>query len=123
MAFETRKSVDARTAHVGGEPLVPLSFAPGFALAARAAEAAESAVRESAAPRVTSAYRSLAEQERLYALYLAGRGNLAAKPGTSWHERGRALDARGTPEWETAMRRHGWTRTVTSEPWHWEYRL
>jgi LAS superfamily LD-carboxypeptidase LdcB len=100
-----------------------LSFAPGFLLAAPAAEAAEAAVRESSAPRVTSAYRTREEQERLYALYLSGRGNLAAKPGTSWHERGRALDARGTPEWESAMRRHGWVRVVTGEPWHWEYRV
>ena len=46
---------------------------------------------------VRSGTRTRAEQERLYKLYLSGRGNLAAKPGTSLHEesnpRGpRALD-------------------------------
>lgn len=36
--------------------------------------------------------RSRAEQEYLYALYLSGRGNLAARPGTSRHETGDAAD-------------------------------
>lgn len=40
---------------------------------------------------ILSGRRSRAEQERLYALYLAG-GNLAAKPGTSLHELGLAAD-------------------------------
>ena len=48
---------------------------------------------------VTSGTRTRAEQQRLYDLYRAGKGNLAAKPGTSNHEesgpRGpRALDVR-----------------------------
>lgn len=42
--------------------------------------------------RVTSAERSTEEQARLYAAYKAGTGPLAAKPGTSLHERGEALD-------------------------------
>lgn len=42
--------------------------------------------------RVTSAERSTAKQRELYARYLAGQGPLAAKPGTSYHERGQALD-------------------------------
>jgi hypothetical protein len=40
---------------------------------------------------VTSGFRTFAEQQVLYARYLAG-GNLAAKPGTSMHERGLAVD-------------------------------
>lgn len=40
---------------------------------------------------VTSGFRSYAEQSRLYARYLAG-GPLAARPGTSSHERGQAVD-------------------------------
>jgi len=40
---------------------------------------------------ILSGRRSRAEQERLYALYLAG-GNLAAKPGSSLHELGLAAD-------------------------------
>lgn len=42
--------------------------------------------------RITSDYRSSAKQAQLYAAYLAGTGPLAAKPGTSEHERGQALD-------------------------------
>ncbi|WBO23929.1 M15 family metallopeptidase [Sphingomonas abietis] len=42
--------------------------------------------------RVTSSYRSTAEQQVLYDRYKAGKGPLAAKPGTSEHERGQALD-------------------------------
>lgn len=39
--------------------------------------------------------RTTAEQQALYNAYLAGTGNLAAKPGTSWHEYGFALDFNG----------------------------
>lgn len=42
--------------------------------------------------RVTSAQRSRAQQEALYARYQAGKGPLAAKPGSSLHEAGQALD-------------------------------
>ncbi len=42
--------------------------------------------------RVTSATRSTAEQTVLYDRYKAGTGSLAARPGTSDHERGQALD-------------------------------
>lgn len=43
--------------------------------------------------RVSSGYRSTAEQQRLWEEYLAGkRPGPVAKPGTSTHERGRAID-------------------------------
>lgn len=41
---------------------------------------------------VISGYRFYDEQLRLYQLWLAGRGNLAAAPGSSNHERGLAMD-------------------------------
>ena len=41
---------------------------------------------------VNSGYRSYAEQAELYDQYLHHGGTLAAKPGTSNHEGGRALD-------------------------------
>lgn len=41
---------------------------------------------------VTSAYRTSAEQSVLYDRYKAGTGSLAARPGTSDHETGHALD-------------------------------
>lgn len=102
--------------------LMPLKSAPGHRLASAAARAFDAAAEQSSAPRVTSSFRTREQQERLYALYLAGKGNLAARPGTSLHESGLAVDARGTPEWEAAMLRNGFKRTVSSEPWHWEFR-
>lgn len=48
--------------------------------------------REIPGARVTSTKRSFAEQKLLYERYLAGTGPLAAKPGTSAHEFGRAID-------------------------------
>lgn len=41
---------------------------------------------------IASAFRSRAKQEELYRLYLSGRGNPAARPGTSKHESGLAID-------------------------------
>lgn len=44
-------------------------------------------------PRVTSLYRSPADQARLYRAFLEGRSPYpAAPPGRSTHERGRAMD-------------------------------
>lgn len=74
---------------------------------------------------INSAFRSMAEQVTLYAKYLAGVGNLAAKPGYSNHQNGIALDLEATPAafaWLTAnASRFGFIRTVKSESWHWEY--
>lgn len=106
--------------------IVPLSI-PGHYLRADAARAFEMAVSATSAPRVTSSYRSTEEQTRLYELWLAGKGNLAAKPGSSLHELGLAIDARGTPDWEEAMSAAGFHRPLMVpgpryEPWHWEYK-
>jgi len=49
-------------------------------------------IAESVGGRVTSGQRSTAEQAKLYAKYKAGTGNLAAAPGSSYHEIGQALD-------------------------------
>jgi hypothetical protein len=70
---------------------------------------------------VQSAVRSRQEQERLYAAYLAG-GALAARPGTSNHERGLAADL-ATPGGQTGRlhplgRRYGLVFPIRSEPWH-----
>lgn len=46
---------------------------------------------------ITSAARSFDQQRVLYERYLAGKGPLAAKPGTSDHEVGNALDIAKTP--------------------------
>jgi peptidoglycan hydrolase-like protein with peptidoglycan-binding domain len=74
---------------------------------------------------VVSAYRTYAEQKRLYQLYLAGKGNLAAKPGTSNHEGGLAMDVTAgskQQKWLVAnSTKHGWVRDVPSEAWHFHY--
>lgn len=49
--------------------------------------------------RLTSAYRSPQEQERLYRRYLAGASQFpVAPPGRSKHEQGRAIDLVAKPE-------------------------
>ena len=70
---------------------------------------------------ITSGYRSYADQERLYQKYLAGKGNLAAKAGSSWHNWGGAVDIHS--EFleglsNAAFEEFGLIRTVEGEPWH-----
>ena len=71
-----------------------------------------------------SAYRSTAQQQELYDLYLSGQGAPANPPGTSTHELGIAVDVA-----EPAMRDvidqigggYGWSGTIPSEWWHVAY--
>lgn len=80
---------------------------------------------------LTSGFRSYPEQKYLYEGWtkkLPGF-NKAAKPGTSGHQNGIAFDldvpgGAGNPtyDWLTAnATNHGFVRTVSGEPWHWEY--
>lgn len=78
--------------------------------------------------KLNTAYRTMAEQQRLYALYKAGKGAKAALPGWSNHQMGLALDiesANGSNaafHWLTAnAAKYKFKRTVASEPWHWEF--
>ncbi|MDY7225272.1 M15 family metallopeptidase [Hyalangium rubrum] len=78
---------------------------------------------------VISGHRSWRQQRYLYRLYRKGLGPRAARPGRSNHQRGTAVDVsvgdESTPtyEWLAANAcRFGFKRTVSSEPWHWEYR-
>lgn len=87
---------------------------------------------------IASAGRTYAEQLRLWKLYIAGKGNLAARPGTSRHESGRALDitrktaaqlwaVKGGDPMKRKSGEHirandyGWYRTVPTEAWHFAY--
>lgn len=78
---------------------------------------------------VVSGFRTMAEQQYLYNCYLTGscnNGNLAARPGYSNHQSGHALDlntsAGGVYNWLAAnAAAYGFSRTVPSEPWHWEW--
>ncbi|MFB4319673.1 D-alanyl-D-alanine carboxypeptidase family protein [Actinomadura sp. 21ATH] len=80
---------------------------------------------------VTDSYRSLPDQQRVY----AQRPGFAAVPGTSNHGKGQALDLCGGVEnastaqfnWlEANSKRYGWFHPAWAysnpyEPWHWEF--
>ncbi len=75
--------------------------------------------------RIASGHRTYQEQADLYAKYLAGKGNLAAKPGESNHESGNAADAyiggtalRDNAEAKRIALELGLKFTVASESWH-----
>jgi hypothetical protein len=75
-----------------------------------------------------ASYRTLAQQQALYGLYLAGRGNLAAVPGFSNHGWGLAVDV-ATPEMRAMIdrigARFGWQKEWSDAPsewWHIKYR-
>jgi LAS superfamily LD-carboxypeptidase LdcB len=91
--------------------------------------------------KIASGFRTIARQEYFYNCYLTkacNNGNLAAVPGRSNHGRGIALDLNtncggqtgpkpncgGSPVYQwlyNNAHNYGFTRTVQSEPWHWEY--
>ena len=70
---------------------------------------------------INSAYRSTEKQKELYEKLPKG---MAAKPGTSLHEKGRAVDiATGNyfHKWlVNNMDKYGLDRPYKSEPWHFE---
>lgn len=98
------------------------SVAPYFALRDAAAEANLQLA-------VESGFRTYRHQEKLYNLFVQGRGNRAAKPGRSNHQHGQAFDFNtlgydGTPMYDWLKKnapRFGFLRTVSGEHWHWEY--
>ena len=68
---------------------------------------------------ISSGFRTRAEQEALYAKYRSGQGNLAAKPGTSMHEHGGAVDFGGDLGLAAQLaRKYGLVNSVDGEPWH-----
>ncbi len=79
--------------------------------------------------KVVSGFRTMAEQQYLYNCYIncnCNNCNLAAKPGFSNHQSGHALDlntgAAGVYNWLAAHGgKYGFTETVPSEDWHWEW--
>jgi hypothetical protein len=127
----TRADARSATGYQGGQKVkvkvvevrgaeIEVTTAKAFKTMARAARKAgiELAIR--------SGFRTHAKQARLYRQYRRGAGNLAARPGYSQHESGRALDLVITQErtyrWLLAhASEFGFHRTVRGEPWHWEY--
>ncbi len=85
----------------------------------------ESARRSGVSIYVVSGFRTMAEQQALWARYGAPR---AARPGYSNHQSGTAFDLNTSGfggsvyNWLTGNAgRYGFQRTVSFEPWHWEY--
>jgi hypothetical protein len=64
-------------------------------------------------------YRSMAEQRRVY----AQKPGLAAPPGTSYHQKGLAIDFGGASQAvQNYLRHHGWNQfSRSTEPWHYSY--
>ena len=124
---------DARTAtgYAGGEKVkVKIVDVGGASAEVRTAKAframAKAAHKSGVSLAIRSGYRTHAKQKKLYKQYRRGEGNLAAKPGYSVHESGRALDLVVTSDktyaWLVAHAKDfGFHRTVRGEPWHWEY--
>jgi len=89
----------------------PKNARPYFAALVAAARRADPSTR------VTSTRRSRSEQGRLYRRFLAGQSKYpVARPGTSKHEHGRAIDIIARPE---TLRRLGaaWERLGPTFKW------
>ncbi len=71
-----------------------------------------------------SSYRDYDAQVYFWNLYLRG-GNLAARPGTSNHGIGSAVDFASEPMWnwlKSNGSKYGWKKIEAfTEPWHWNY--
>lgn len=75
---------------------------------------------------IRSGFRSNDAQRALYARFRKGWGNLAARPGFSNHQSGKAVDIviedYKVYDWlKRNAAKFGFKRTVRREAWHWEY--
>jgi hypothetical protein len=94
-------------------------------------ELVAAAARDGTDVTLNSGFRSYPEQKHLREGFERGLPgfNLAAKPGFSKHQNGIAFDLSvpggdGNPTYEWLKKhatRFGFVRTVTGEPWHWEF--
>jgi len=76
---------------------------------------------------INSAGRTHDQQIAIY----KEKPGLAAKPGSSWHESGQAVDVSAVimkaqsgwtqEQFEQFALKYGFHRTVIREPWHWEF--
>ena len=89
----------------------------------------DAARRDGVSLRIVSGFRTQSQQEYLYGCYVdcdCNACNVAARPGYSNHQSGHALDLNssdsGVSTWlNRNAARFGFSRTVPSEPWHWEW--
>jgi hypothetical protein len=102
---------------------VPAYLAPSAANAFSQMKAAAAA--DGVDLRLSSAWRDSKLQAQLYQDYLAGKGPVAAPPGTSMHEKGLAIDVAGgkAKDWMYKnSARFGWRfQQIPGEDWHFNY--
>ena len=72
---------------------------------------------------VTSGFRTVAQQYLLYRWSLSGRCDIAiaAEPGSSNHESGRALDIGNYGTWSAALPVYRWEQTVPGDAVHFDH--
>lgn len=115
--------VELELEDIGGGKMLRPDAARAFRAMAAAAAAAGVLLL------VNSAWRSNGEQRELREAYEQGRRSAVAAPvGYSNHEGGTAVDIESAGGTNAAFRwltenahRFGYRRTVSSEPWHWEF--
>jgi hypothetical protein len=103
---------------------------------------ATAAKKAGVAIKISSGFRTIARQNYFWNCYQTkscNNGNLAARPGTSNHGKGIALDLNTDCGGQTGAKpscggsavyqwlynnahTYGFIRTVQTEPWHWEFR-
>jgi LAS superfamily LD-carboxypeptidase LdcB len=107
--------------------LVHVAGAEVEARTARAFRSMASAARKAGIELlIRSGFRSHEKQQHLYERFRRGRGHMAARPGYSNHQSGRAVDIfiddYRVYEWLAKhANKFGFKRTVRREAWHWEY--
>lgn len=104
---------------VQGTIRLAVGSAPAWGALVDAVRAETGIVLKITSPR--GGYRDLAMQKAA-----AGTGNHQYKPGTSVHGYGRCVDiynwaAVGTSKLDELATRHGFTRTIAHEPWHYQH--
>lgn len=113
----TFKEMDSNWIHCSGGCLNKLQSAAADSLAAAAAATGDYIT-------LNSAFRSSAEQYMLYQWYLKGMCyiSLAAAPGSSNHEGGRAIDTSYYSYWLNPLANYGWVHSYpSSDPVHFDY--
>lgn len=109
---------------IGGEKVPAAQAIAAPAAAAPVVNSAEAVAKEIGVP-LSSGTRTNDQQWKLYDDWVAGgrKGPVVARPGTSKHETGNAIDvdmSKATEAQLQALRDKGFKQTVKSEPWHWE---
>lgn len=89
-------------------------------------EMAKAAAKRGIKLAIRSGFRSHEKQKELYTRFKRGWGHLAAKPGYSNHQNGKAVDIYiddyDVYEWLLHHAyKYGFKKTVKREAWHWEY--